>query len=162
MKNQWPKPTPEEVDAFYAKISLGDDGQPTSSWQNNFLKKILLPYPMRLAWAPDVVISKLRCHREVAGSLMRCLDAIFNHFGSREAVSAAGLDLYGGCYAYRASHRTRCLSMHAYGAAIDFVLPPKTEMPLEVIAIFEAEGWAWGGERKSNPEIGHFEAVNRK
>lgn len=161
MKPAWPTPAPASLDSFFGRITLGDDGLPTERWENNHLRKIGLPYPMRLAWQPDVVIRKARAHREVAQSLMRCLDGILQHFKTPEAIAEAGLDLYGGTYAYRRTAGTSVLSMHAYGAAIDFCLPAGKEMPIEIVELFEAEGWAWGGTKKKNPEPGHFEAINR-
>ena len=65
------------------------------------------------------------------------------------------MHLLGCLYAYRHHHKQPILSLHAFGVAIDFAA---REMPDEVVELFEAEGWTWGGE--SEPM--HFEATRGK
>lgn len=130
------------------------------------LTQIECPYPMRMfdsgKWGP---IKKITCHAKVADSLLRILKAILAHYGSPEAVKAAGLDVYDGCYNdrnVRGSSTKR--SMHAYGAAIDinaekFPLGSTTaRWPGPVVAIFRAEGWRYGGDYSGRKDPMHAEA----
>ncbi len=166
-----PWPTADRLPAFYGRVELGDDGQPTERWQDNHLTHIVLPYPMRLAWDPGVIVRRMVCHREVATSLTGILINVLAHYKNDPAlVRTAGLDLFGGCYNYRPIRGSSQLSLHAYGAAID--LDPdhnpmnahqgRGTMPPAVIAMFKAEGWFWGGDFKGRQDPMHFEAVNRK
>ena len=125
---------------------------------------------MVLAWQTEQPLRVIRCHRFVAPSLARILAAIRRLYPADTALLAAGLHLYGGCYAHRLVRGSRTsLSLHAYGAAID--LDPAhnpmgcpasaAAMPPPVVALFEAEGWAWGG-RFTRPDPMHFEASARR
>jgi len=164
-------PKPNELEPFYGKISVGDDGLPTSQWKRTFLTQISLPYVMRLSWNKTITVNKLTCHKEVASSLQSILGSILDLYGSRDAIKAARMDLFGGCYNFRTVRGGHTLSMHAYGAAID--LDPEKNprdkpwkansgmMPVEVIEIFKDHGWAWGGDFKSRPDCMHFEGVDR-
>ena len=166
-KNAWPAQA--AVPAYYGKIELSNDGRATDRWEARSLTKVLAPYPLRLAWEPATVVRKITCHRLVAQSLTRCLSGILAHYGSPEAVRAAGMDLYGGAYNFRPMRGGHALSMHAFGIAID--LDPdrnplgkkwqegKGMMPMEVVEIFEAEGWTWGGRWSGRPDAMHFQAA---
>jgi hypothetical protein len=162
-------PTQAQVPAFFGKIQLGHDGRPTDRWEARSLTTVLAPYPFRLAWDPATTVRKITCHRLVAQSLLRCLGGILDAYGSPEAVRAAGLDLYGGCYNYRPMRAGSTLSMHSYGIAVD--LDPdrnplgrkwdecKTMMPSRVVDIFENAGWTWGGRWTGRPDCMHFQAA---
>lgn len=161
--SRWPRIT--ALAAFFGRFTIGDDGTPTERWEQAHLTPIHLPFPMRLAWDADALVRKIKCHREVAASLSRCLDAIAYAYPDAVSRRVAGVDTFGCCYQYRAHRGTHLLSLHAYGAAFDFCLRPnkqgKVNIPPAVVDIFKAEGWAWGGDRKERPEPGHFEAINR-
>lgn len=166
-KPSWPKQS--NVPSYYGKIELSNDGRPTERWEARSLTKVLAPYPLRLAWAPDTVVRKITCHRLLAPSLLQCLARILEHYGSLEAVSAAGMDLYGGCYNFRPMRGGTNLSMHSYGIAIDLdpdrnALNRKWEkgkgmMPLEVVRIFREAGWTWGGDWH-RADCMHFQAAS--
>lgn len=105
----------------------------------------------------------LRVHPRIAEELNVCL----------HRVSAA--DLWGFVECVAGGYRFRMqkgsfvkLSMHAFGAAVDFdaihnglgVKPELTRMGskrgLEVVRIFEERGWTWGG-RFSRPDAMHMQ-----
>lgn len=163
----WPRQA--DVPGFFGRIELGSSGLPTERWQARALKSLPLPYPMRLAWEPGTTVRRLTCHRAVADSLRDCLASILAHYGSLEAVQAARMDLYGGCYNFRPMRGSHQLSMHSYGIAID--LDPqrnplgtkwrddKGMTPLPVVQIFERAGWTWGGRWTSRPDCMHFQAA---
>ena len=165
----WPHDDPASLDAFYGPLSLGRDGRPTRKWEGEHLESITSPYPLAIAWMPGVTVRRVLCHRKVAGSLARIFAAILAHYGTPEAVAAARMHLYGGCYAFRPVRGGNRLSVHAYGAAVD--LDPEGNplgkehdcgplmMPAPVVAIFEAEKWTWGGRFRNRPDCMHFQAA---
>lgn len=169
-----PKATPpifphqSQAESYFGRIEVGPNGQPTERWEKRNLTTFTLPYRMRLAWDTERVIQKITCHKMVAPSLSVILKNILTHYGSEEAVRAARMDLYGGCYNYRLSRGGSTLSQHAYGAAIDLDpdrnglgvpwKPDSGMMPVEVIQIFEDAGWTWGG-KWSRPDAMHFQLL---
>ena len=168
-KPLWPRDDPAALAAFYGAFELKADGTPTMAWEAAHLVTLVPPFPMRVAWDPRVAITRIRCHKLVAESLRRVLQAILAHFGTRAAIRRAGMDLYGGAYNFRRISGAERLSVHAWGAAID--LDPGHNplgrawasgcgmMPMEVVALFEAEGWVWGGRFKGRKDCMHFQAA---
>lgn len=124
---------------------------------------------MVLSWQPHSEVTRLQCHRLVADSLGRVLSGILTHYGSVESVRSARMTLTGGTYNYRPIAGSVQLSLHAYGAAID--LDPAQNplgkpwaadtgmMPQEVVALFAAEGWKWGGTFHNRKDCMHFQAT---
>jgi hypothetical protein len=158
-----------EMDAFYSKHILNQQGKPTAAWESENLTLIRPAYPLTLSFEPHAVVTKLRCHKKVADSLLRVFERILAHFGSVEEVKQARLHLFGGCFNFRAIKGSTRLSTHSWGAGLD--LDPernglgmkhdeaKGMMPLAVVAIFEEEGWKWGGRFLSRPDCMHFQAT---
>ena len=165
----WPADTMPALEAFYGPIRLGPTGQPTRAWERETLITIRAPYPLALAWRPDRRITRVSCHRLVAESLTRILSGILSHFGTIEAVRAARMDLFGGCYNYRLIGGSHRLSVHSFGAAVDFdpennrlglaYVEGSAMMPRAVVDIFEGEGWRWGGSFRRRPDCMHFQAT---
>lgn len=164
----WPKQA--DVPAYFGKIETGDNGLPTERWERTMLTQIALPCPLRLSWEPETIIHRLSCHRAVARALTFILADIFALYkNDRAGMQAARMDLFGGCYNFRRMRGGANLSMHSYGIAID--LDPdrnpqgkpwvegKGMMPGEVVDIFLAHGWTWGGLWKKNPDAMHFQAT---
>lgn len=170
--NKWPTPDLKSLTDAFGRFQLNDLGVPTPGWERSFLCTVDLPYPMRLSWETNTIVRKITCNRAVRTSLMNILDRIYALYGrDLKMVQMARMDLYGGCYCFRRARGLNIPSVHSWGAAIDFD-PDKNEMgkkwekgkgmmPLEVVEIFEAEGWSWGGRWKTRPDPMHFEATNR-
>lgn len=162
----WPRQV--DVPTYFGRLELGANGRPTARWEARSLQTVAVPYPLRLAWEPEVVVRRITCHRRVARPLGQCLEAVLAHYGSVEAVRAARMDLYGGCYNFRTMRGSNALSLHSYGIAIDLDpernalgqkwVEEKGMMPLAVVRIFEAAGWTWGG-RWNRPDAMHFQAA---
>jgi hypothetical protein len=80
---------------------------------------LLLPYPMKLAWAKSQKVQ--RC---VVNA--RCREAFENMFVAfrerigMDGIKDLGLDLFGGCFNNRKMRGGTRLSTHAYAAAMDF------------------------------------------
>ena len=153
MANSWPRQDFESMLAYYG--SVGENQT-----------KLILPYPMRLAWDMTKTVNRITCHSKVSDSLGKILSAILAHYGSLEAVSQARMDLFGGCLNVRKMRGGDSWSIHSWGCAID--LDPdhnslkmhrqQATMPSEVIAIFENEGWTSLGHSRDYDYM-HFQAA---
>ena len=166
----WPAEGRATMDAFYGKHALKADGNPTEAWVKTNLVVIKTPYPMVASWSPTSPITRIQCHRLVAESLKRILQAILDHYGSIESIRSARMHLYGGVYNFRRISGSVNLSTHAYGAGIDLDpdhnplgrewAPDSGMMPMEVVRIFESEGWKWGGRFRNRKDCMHFQATS--
>jgi hypothetical protein len=127
------------------------------------------PYPLKLAWNPSKIVTRLTCHKMVSSSLLGVLEGMKDHY-SFSGLSDLGLDLYGGVYNKRKMRGGSKLSTHAWGVAID--LDPdhnqlkwdhtrarfaKSEYQFMRNA-FGEEGWVSLGESKDYDWM-HFQAV---
>jgi hypothetical protein len=80
---------------------------------------INLPYAMRLAWDPHVSVTRIQCHKLIAGQLELVFEDILKHYGIDE-IRRLGIDLYGGCYNYRLMRgSSKTWSRHSWGIAVD-------------------------------------------
>lgn len=137
--NPWPFATREGLRDFYGEP--GDEAN---------LVAITFPYPM---YYGGQRVTKTRCHKKVAGSLLRILIAIGQRgAGTREIMEPA--EDYGGVYNFRNKRGGTSLSVHAWGAAIDLDVDDNTfkdpwplvaDMPLEIMEEFAKEGWTSAG-----------------
>ena len=169
VRTRWPAETPAALNTFYGRHELTKAGNPTQRWLNANLTTFASPYPMVASWNPRIVITRIQCHRRVAASLERVLQGILDHYGSVASVRSARMHLYGGVYAFRRISGSSRLSLHAYGAGIDLDpeqnplgrewRPDRGMMPLEVVALFEREGWKWGGRFRGRKDCMHFQAT---
>lgn len=85
----------------------------------NQLTKILLPYPMRIAWKPEVSVNAIQCHKLIANELLAVFNDLKFHYGYDE-LKALGIDLFGGCVNVRLMRGSRTKwSRHSWGIAVD-------------------------------------------
>lgn len=73
----------------------GNPGDPDN------LTVITLPFPMKLAWNPSQIVTRIQVHKLVAQPLLNVLNDILAHYGLDE-IKRLRIDLYGGMYNYRA------------------------------------------------------------
>jgi D-alanyl-D-alanine carboxypeptidase len=166
MTTLWPHQS--MVKSYYGDPDPGHDGTPDRAWEDEHLTRIVPPYRMVLAWDTTSRLGTIRINRRCANSLLRVLTEISLHYGSEQALEANRLHLYGGAYAFRTMRGSTKLSMHSYGCAIDldpehnYLGRPYDEklgmMPMDVVKMFESEGWEWGGNWK-RPDCQHFQAA---
>jgi hypothetical protein len=83
-----------------------------------YLVTLNLPYPMRLAWDTDTTVTKLRCHKLVAGSFEDVFKDILATYGLPK-IKELGIDLFGGCFNFRKMRGGSAWSRHSWGIAID-------------------------------------------
>jgi hypothetical protein len=167
--SNWPADDGPALEAYYGTHELGPDGLPTPAWLRANLTTLDLPYSMVPSWLLHKSIRRIRCHRLVAESLLRVFERILAHYGTEQRLRKSRMHMYGGAYNYRQIAGSKRLSAHAYGAAIDLDpegnplgVPWRADspmMPEAVVAIFEAEGWKWGGRFQSRADCMHFQAT---
>lgn len=83
-----------------------------------YLVLIDLPFPLRLAWQKNTIVKRISCHKDIAEALKAVFKDILDFYGF-EKIKELGIDLYGGCFAYRKMRGGSSLSVHAFGLAID-------------------------------------------
>ena len=108
---------------------FGEAGNP-----DNFTV-ITLPYPMRIAWDPSKITSRMQCHKLAANAFMNVFDDLLAEYGI-DNLRTLGIDLFGGCVNFRPMRGTEkkyeaalkaknsklaatYLSKHSWGTAID-------------------------------------------
>lgn len=90
-------------------------GKP-GDWEN--FVKIELPFPMRIAWDTNTVVTHQWCHKKIAEPLTRALQAILDHYGINR-IKELGIDLLGGLINVRKMRGGTDWSKHSWGIAID-------------------------------------------
>lgn len=124
---------------------IGADGKLDARWQNDFLQRVALPFPLRLSWDPSRTVTLMTCHRRMTGIFASAFARI------QERGLEASILSFGGCFAFRPQRAGNKLSAHSWGIAID--LNPESNaqgsagnMDDGVIEIFREAGFEWGGD----------------
>ena len=91
-------------------------GQPNQ--QGSYLTTIQLPYPMRLAWDKKTSVTKMRVHKKAAQDFTNVFNELLKVYGLQK-IQELGIDLFGGCFAFRAMRGGSDYSRHSWGIAID-------------------------------------------
>lgn len=146
--NPWPRSDQASLRAFYG--APGDE----SRLVNLPVADLPLLYEGRR-------VKSVRCHEKVSESLRRILEKLADEH-------AEVLADYAGCYNNRPMRGGTLPSLHARGAAIDFMpatnglythWPTRATMPLAVMEIFAREGWKSAGAFWGRDAM-HQEAVS--
>lgn len=152
----WPKQS--ACAAFY--------GDPRSTEFKKNLVTIAVPWACTTAW-DGKPYNKLQIHKKCADSLQRVLLAIWDAAGRDQAkIDEWGMNKCGGTYAFRSMRGGKSLSIHSYGAAIDWDptrnalgdSTPHLAKCAPVIKAFKDEGWVWGGDWRKADGM-HFQAA---
>ena len=91
-------------------------GKPNQN--GTYLVSIKLPYPMRLAWDKNTKVNTMRCHKLVAQNFTNVFNDLLNHYELAK-IQELGIDLFGGCFNFRAMRGGSDYSRHSWGIAID-------------------------------------------
>lgn len=123
------------------------------------LKRLALPYRMKLAWDLGTEIDGIRLHEKVYDSAARVFDRFYAHYGD-DGVEDLGLNLFGGTTSCRKKKNGTSWSMHAWSIAIDFD-PARNQLSwshtrarlarsdaVKFWEFWEAEGWVSLGRAK--------------
>ena len=92
-------------------------GKPTQNG-SPYLTTIKLPYPMKLAWDKKVSVNKMSCHKLVAQNFTNVFGELLAHYGLAE-LQRLEIDIFGGCFNFRAMRGGSDFSTHSWGIAID-------------------------------------------
>ena len=95
---------------------LNKYGKPNQN--GTYLVSIKLPYPMRLAWDKNTKVNTMRCHKLVAQNFTDVFNDLLAHYGLAK-IQELGIDLFGGCFNFRAMRGGSDYSRHSWGIAID-------------------------------------------
>lgn len=123
---------------------IREDGTVSPFWEARMVS-VKMPAPLQLGWQPAFARSA-RVHTAIAAEV----DETFR------LLSEAGLwsrfRTYDGGYEWRRQRGDRKkLSTHSFGLALDFDEDTNKQgradgdMPVEIVKVFEACGWTWGG-----------------
>ena len=86
--------------------------------EGSYLTSIKLPYPMRLAWDKETKVNTMRCHKLAAEKFTAVFNDILAHYGYDRIVELE-IDLFGGCFNFRAMRGGSDWSRHSWGIAVD-------------------------------------------
>jgi hypothetical protein len=145
---QWP--LQRDCDAFYGNPRGSGSYDP--AWARENLTHVHCPWALHMG---EIPIPSIVINRKVAASLERALARVWDEVGQSEAkIRELRYDVFSGSFVYRSKRGASSLSMHAYGAAIDWDAPDNQmharrhlftdESPL--IRAFKIEGLVWGGD----------------
>lgn len=105
-------------------------GKPTQNG-SPYLTTIKLPYPMRLAWDKKVSVNKMSCHKLVAQNFTNVFNELLAHYGLAE-LQRLEIDIFGGCFNFRAMRGGSDFSTHSWAIAID-LSPEKNTLKMTSI-----------------------------
>ncbi|WP_375261871.1 M15 family metallopeptidase [Palleronia sp.] len=147
-------PTQDECATYY--------GAPGSAALEAQLTYVRTPFPMRLDWALDTEVTRIRVHEKCAPALEAALTELCDEYGIGR-IRRLGLDRFAGSYVPRRMRGGSSWSMHAYGCAIDIYAAPNAlrmrcpqalfcgEEYQDALDIMERHGWLpavrlWGAD----------------
>jgi hypothetical protein len=124
---------------------IGPDHTPNPRWQNEFLQRIALLFPIPLSWDMSRRVNQITCHKRLCGCLYR---NIYRHSG---------------CQPARQNHQLRRmllvsrqrtgakLSAHSWGIALDLNTATNARgiagnIDPAIVEIFGTAGFKWGGD----------------
>jgi hypothetical protein len=140
-------------------IVLDKNGKSVLSpeFEIRFMARIALPSQIRSAIGNSEKVRSIRCHRLLAASF----ESIFAEFCAHNLADYVhSID---GCFVFRPKRSGSGLSTHSWGIAIDInaannIQGSAGDMNCEIIEIFKAEGFTWGGNWKGlNRDPMHFQ-----
>src|SRR4051812_38657980 len=158
----WPKDTLAAKIAYY-----GDPRGPHGVDEKWFAANVVRVKPSWKMYYAGKPIASIAFHKKCAPALKAALDEIWTARGQDQAaINKAGLQEYGGSFAYRLIRGASTISNHSFAIAID--LAPsgnvlgmkKGTMPDYAVEAFDKQGFRWGGRYSGRKDWMHFEAVS--
>lgn len=156
----WPRSSVSAITRFYGRH--GDRGGYTPP-----LKKIQVPYDMRLYSASGGRVRNIAVHAKIADAVLWAFEDLLVIFPTARDRRAAGIDVFDGCYNPRRMRGGTSWSMHAWAIALDFnaakngnqtAWPARATMPLEVMEVFARHGFMAAGAFWGRDAM-HFQAT---
>lgn len=152
--------------AFYGD-PRGDNGSYDPVWAAENLVHVACPWQLHM---DEIPIPHITIHKKCAESLERILNTVWEKMGkSQEAIDKAGYSVFSGSFNFRCIRGSSMISMHSFGAAIDWDapenpmshnhnIPHKFTDQSPLIEAFKAENWRWGGDYHGRVDYMHVEA----
>jgi hypothetical protein len=162
MASKWP--LQRDADTFYGN-PRGKNNNANPHWYEQNIVRVIPPWKLYYIGKP--VTKGVSIHKKAAESLDRVFKRIWDASGRSQAqIDAWGMSDFSGSFNYRPKRGGRSLSMHSYGAAVDFDADrngfgdrtPHFAAAKPVLDAFAAEGWIWGGTW-SKPDGMHWQAA---
>lgn len=167
MPNQYPRPRSyDEVLKYFGPINdyIRRDGTISPDWERERITRISLPEPLPYAGDSKLLVKQVAVHRSIASSASK----VFCEIHAKGLWKA--LENYGGGYNFRTIRgRSDKLSLHSFGIAFDFDVNDNPlgstgrdaqghwTMHPDIVAIFEANNWFWGGKYQGRKDPMHFQ-----
>lgn len=130
--------------------------------------RLEMPFPLRIDWDLNKIITSFSCHERVHDSLKRIFEKALDRYGLDE-IQRLNLDRFGGCLNVRKKRGGSTWSTHAWGAAVD-LWPDANALKwdhnkaafakpeyLPFWEIVESEGWTSLGRARDYDWM-HFQA----
>jgi D-alanyl-D-alanine carboxypeptidase len=157
-------PLQKDADSFYGNPRGG--ASYSTQWARERLVHVACPWPLRMG---DIHIPAITVNAACSHSLSNVLAEIWDEAGKDEnKIRELRYDVFSGSFVFRKSRTGNFLSMHGYGAAIDFDAPDNmlhshkhlfTEDSI-IVRAFKKEGWIWGGDWSGDGvDAMHFQAA---
>lgn len=152
-----------QVNGYYGNPDLDGNFELDLNWAQENLKRYRFPFPMKLSWRPDELVTFFKAHYKVGDIMVDALREILA-YRDLDYLRDNGFDHYGGVFNFRYKRGGTELSMHSYAIAIDINphLAPMGGNPFGqpdfIIEAFEKRGFIWGGRWK-RPDGQHFQAA---
>ncbi len=149
-----PRGYKEIVEAFGdPALWVQGDGTPHPSWSSQ-MTTVDFPTPLPLGWDRSKRATRARVHNRIAHVVEHTFRAL------DDAGAWALLRTYDGGYTWREKRGSRKMSTHAWGISLDFDahwnrLGTKGDMHPEVLRIFRAHDWQWGGRWRRRDPMHH-------
>ena len=136
---------------------INEDGSIGKAWEIKILSSFPLPAALPYCADHGVKITRVRCNKRILSFLQAALGEIYDDKNLWGAIGD-----FGGCYNWRTQRKSKNLSRHSWGIAIDIDVndnPMNTKgiMPQKTIDIFKSYGFLWGGNFRTRKDPMHFE-----
>jgi hypothetical protein len=149
----------EEVKRVFGDPAPYADGAGGISpkWERKIITSFFLPEPLPYCADRSILIERVRCHKRIAPFMQAALQELHDSDGVWGSIND-----FGGCYNWRTQRKSKNLSRHSWGIALDIDVtdnPMGTpgEMNKTAITIFRSYGFLWGGDFRSRKDPMHFE-----
>lgn len=152
----------KEIVAYYGDPDIDGDFVIDPGWKEKHLTVFNLPYPLRLSWRPETLVSRVTAHRLVGDAMMDALVEIGDYRGGAY-LEQNQYNYFGGIFNPRMKRGIGQLSTHTWGIAIDInphlgPLGKPSQMPEFIVNAFVRRGFVWGGEWKRT-DAQHMQAA---
>jgi len=141
---------------------INDDGSVSRAWEMEHMSYAVLPAPLPLTGSSTLVVRKLRVHRRAVAQFEDFFAALFNEPEVWKTIGDCA-----GAYNWRPQRRSKALSRHAWGVAVDLDVGDNPfgdatpNVHPRTIALAEEFGFAWGGFFAAPRTDGmHYEAAD--